>query len=187
MGTISYTGRFDPTPTDDYNTMREMARASEEVKPTNTTAAVLTASEVHHLDSQRKKFMMDLTAHIRNGGSVGDVSDGYHTFNELYHHRAMLFAALCHLNPEIAWKSKQHDDPENNPMYDGMFICGIQTPTGQATYHYDIQPYWELFHCQELETAPAYDGHSPAEAIQCLYDAFCPKSADEGVHDETDK
>ena len=26
---------------------------------------------------------------------MGDVSDGYHTFNELYHHRAVLFANIC--------------------------------------------------------------------------------------------
>jgi len=105
---------------------------------------------------------------LKPGGTIGDVSDGYHTFNELYHHRAILFATLCNLMPDLAWKSKQHDDP-NFPMYDGMFICGIVTPMGQATYHYDIDPYWDLFKVKELERAPKYDGHTPADAIQRIY------------------
>lgn len=98
-------------------------------------------------------------------GKIGDVSDGYHTFNELYHHRAVLFAALCNLYPDYAWKSKQHDDP-NFPMYDGMFICGINAPDGQATYHYDIDPYWDMFDVPELPRAPKFDGHTPAMAIE---------------------
>ena len=94
-----------------------------------------------------------------------EVSDGYHTFGELYHHRAILFATICNQNPNIAWKSKQHDDP-NLPMYDGMFICGIETPEGNATYHYDIDPYWNMFHVKELERPPKYDGHTPSQAIE---------------------
>lgn len=31
----------------------------------------------------------------RYNDSVGTLSDGYHTFDELYHHRALLFASLC--------------------------------------------------------------------------------------------
>lgn len=94
----------------------------------------------------------------------GDISDGYHTFNELYHHRAVLFATICNTYPSIAWKSKQHDDP-NFHMYDGMFIVGIKTEEGYATYHYDIDPYWDIFNVIELERAPKYDGHTPDDAI----------------------
>ena len=96
---------------------------------------------------------------------IGDISDGYHTFNELYHHRAVLFAVICNMYPDKAWKSKQHDDP-NFPMYDGMFIVGIETPEGQATYHYDLDPYWDIFNVKEIERAPKYDGHTPDEAIR---------------------
>lgn len=94
---------------------------------------------------------------------IGDLSDGYHTFNELYHHRAVLFSVLCNLMPDKAWKSKLHDTGD---MYDGMFICGIETPQGQATYHYDIEPYWDMFKVKELEKAPKWDGHTPQEAIE---------------------
>lgn len=95
----------------------------------------------------------------------GETSDGYHTFNELYHHRAILFSVICNIYPHLAWKSKQHHSPEE-PMYDGMFIVGIQTPEGQATYHYDLEPYWGLFAVKELERAPEWDGHTPDEAIR---------------------
>jgi hypothetical protein len=94
---------------------------------------------------------------------IGDLSDGYHTFNELYHHRAVLFSVICNHNPNLAWKAKAHHD---GTMYDGMFIVGIQTPEGQATYHYDIEPYWDYFLVKELDKAPEWDGHSPKDAIE---------------------
>lgn len=93
----------------------------------------------------------------------GEVSDGYHTFNELYHHRAVLFSVICNAHKEIAWKSRKHHD---GTMYNGMFIVGINTTDGQATYHYDINPYWDMFAVKELDCAPEWDGHTPAQAIE---------------------
>ncbi len=95
-------------------------------------------------------------------GGIGNLSDGYHTFNELYHHRAILFSVICNSMPDKAWKSKLHDTGD---MYDGMFIVGIETPEGQATYHYDIDPYWDMFKVKELDKAPKWDGHTPQVAI----------------------
>ena len=94
---------------------------------------------------------------------TGNTSDGYHTFNELYHHRAVLFSVIVRDHRELAWKSMRHHD---GTMYDGMFIVGIETPKGQATYHYDIDPYWDMFNCKELDQAPEWDGHTPSEAIE---------------------
>jgi hypothetical protein len=51
-------------------------------------------------------------------------------------------------------------------MFEGMFIVGIETPEGQATYHYDIEPYWDLFKVKELEKAPKWDGHTSNDAIK---------------------
>ena len=95
-------------------------------------------------------------------GGIGNLSDGYHTFNELYHHRAILFSVICNAMPDKAWKSKLHDTGD---MFDGMFIVGIETPEGQATYHYDIDPHWDMFKVKELEKAPKWDGHTPQIAI----------------------
>lgn len=94
---------------------------------------------------------------------TGETSDGYHTFNELYHHRAVLFSVIVANYKDRAWKSVRHHD---GTMYAGMFIVGIDTPDGQATYHYDIDPYWDMFDCKVREFAPYWDGHTPAQAIE---------------------
>lgn len=96
---------------------------------------------------------------LLNDLETGDLSDGYHTFNELYYHRAVLFSIICNQNKDISWKSKLHSD---NTMYDGMFIVGINTPEGQYSYHYDIN-LWSLFDVKELDKAPEYDGHLPKD------------------------
>lgn len=89
-----------------------------------------------------------------------DISDGYHTFGDLYHHRAILFSVICNQNKARAWKSKLHDD---GTMFDEMFIVGIETSEGQYTYHYHIEPYWDMFNVKELDYAPKYDGHKPED------------------------
>lgn len=93
----------------------------------------------------------------------GNTSDGYHTFDELYHHRAVLFSVIVENFATRAWKSKLHAD---GTMYEGMFIVGIETPDGQATYHYDVEPYWDMFRCKEIDRAPEWDGHTPDQAIE---------------------
>lgn len=94
----------------------------------------------------------------------GNTSDGYHTFNELYHHRMVLFSVICNQNKEKAWKSKLHDD---GTMYENYFIVGIKTEEGQYTYHYHLD-YWDLFNVKELEKAPAWDGHKPEDITRLL-------------------
>lgn len=110
---------------------------------------------------QNKELVKENTKLILSE-EYGKVSDGYHTFDELYHHRAILFAVICNNNPELAWKSELHDTGD---MYEGMFIVGIDTPKGQATYHYDIEPYWDIFNVKELDHAPKWDGHTSDDAI----------------------
>ncbi|WP_436351294.1 hypothetical protein [Escherichia coli] len=39
---------------------------------------------------------------------MGEVSDGYHTFNELYAHRVRLFSSLMHAYAELSWWSRKH-------------------------------------------------------------------------------
>ena len=109
-------------------------------------------------------LMKDALALLKAQEAItGETSDGYHTFNELYHHRAVLFSVIVANYKDRAWKSVRHHD---GTMYDGMFIVGIDTPDGQATYHYDINPYWDMFDCKVREFAPEWDGHTPAQAIE---------------------
>ena len=94
---------------------------------------------------------------------TGSTSDGYHTFDELYHHRAVLFSVIVAMFRGRSWKSLHHHD---GTMYDGMFIVGIDTPAGPATYHYDVEPYWDMFPCEVLDRAPEWDGHTHDDAIE---------------------
>ena len=96
--------------------------------------------------------------------SKGSLSDGYHTYNELYEHRMILFSIICNQNKNISWKSKLHED---GTMYENYFIAGIKTPEGQYTYHYHMD-HWDKFEVLELEKAPKWDGHKPSD-ITRLY------------------
>lgn len=100
---------------------------------------------------------------------IGDFSDGYHTFNELYHQRAVLFAAIVNQNPTISWKSLKHEDGLSCFDSGGKwFIVGIDTPMGSYTYHYETDKYWDMFHCRELKTAPHWDGHTEKDVTRLL-------------------
>lgn len=92
------------------------------------------------------------------------ISDGSHTFGELYDHRAILFAVICNQNKEISFKSKLHDD---GTMFEDYFIVGIETPEGDYTYHYHLD-YWNLYDVPILEKAPKWDGHQPKDITRLL-------------------
>ena len=96
---------------------------------------------------------------------MGEVSDGYHTFNELYDHRAILFSVICNQNSDIAWKSKLHED---GTMYDGMFIVGMNIPGNkQVSYHVENK-YWDIFKIKELFHAPKYTGYTSSDVLEIL-------------------
>lgn len=95
--------------------------------------------------------------------SVKNISDGYHTFEELYYHRMFLFSIICNNNKDIAWKSLKHNSQDETPMFSNdLFIVGINTPEGTYSYHYK-KKFWDYFQVQELEEAPMYDGHMPED------------------------
>ena len=96
---------------------------------------------------------------------VSQISDGYHTFDELYFHRMILFAVICKVYGDKAWKSQLHHD---GTMYNNYFIVGISTPKGQYSYHYHMQ-YWNHFDgVKELPKAPKWDGHQPSDVTRLL-------------------
>ena len=67
------------------------------------------------------------------GDNSGNISDGYHTFNELYDHRNLLFINLC-----LLWYSDRSCGTcwNNNGNYDGYF-CLYFWGNGdkQISYH----------------------------------------------------
>lgn len=93
---------------------------------------------------------------------VGEVSDGFHTFNELYRHRNTLFLALMKTMPHLSWISLKHDDGSG---YDDWFIAGMHLPTGDVTYHIFIG-FWTAAvatGAKVLDRAPKWDGHTSAD------------------------
>lgn len=98
---------------------------------------------------------------------MGNVSDGYHTFNELYEHRHSLFLTLMSCLPSQSWFSRKHNDGE---AYEGWFIAGINLPTGTVTYHLPEGLYEAArgTKAMELPLAPEWDGHSAQDVVYRL-------------------
>ena len=99
-------------------------------------------------------------------GGIGEMSDGYHTFNGLYYQRMVLFAALVKAYKDKAWKSWKHEDGELC-FGGGWFIVGIDTPRGSYTYHYEAKDF-DLFDCEELPVAKHWDGHTEKDVTRLL-------------------
>ena len=96
---------------------------------------------------------------------VEKMSDGYHTFADLYEQRLILSAALAKNNPH-AWKSKRHEDG-SVPFGGGWFIMGFDTDEGCYTYHYELKD-WDLFQCKELDKGKPWDGHTSKDVRRLL-------------------
>ena len=111
---------------------------------------------------KRRKAICE-AAHV---DEIDDVSDGFHTFRQLYYQRMMLFAAIVKQNKDKAWKSLRHEDGELC-FGGGWFIVGIDTPEGSYTYHYENN-YFSLFDCEELERGKHWDGHTEKDVTRLL-------------------
>lgn len=119
-------------------------------------------SETYHMSEDLETLSNRLICALRP--STCKLSDGYHTFDELYEHRTALLAVLAKNNP-LAYKSKKHHD---GTMYDNMFIVGINYDK-PITYHCEME-YWDKFQCKEVEYAPEWDGHTPDDVVQRLFE-----------------
>ena len=110
-----------------------------------------------------------------------EISDGYHTFDELYDHRITLYIALCksiqdwvylsgvrNMAPDgydkKVWRSTIHSDGSN---YDGWFLLGINRKKGeQITYHIPLSRWDETDFAQTLKKAPKFDGHTSTDVLE---------------------
>jgi hypothetical protein len=107
------------------------------------------------------------------------ISDGYHTFGELYDHRIELFIAVLRNKDQMffsmdgspmhkgdIWRSKAHSDGSE---WEGWFILGMYKAAGeQITYHLPIRKWDECDFAEELDKAPEWDGHTSADVLQRL-------------------
>lgn len=101
----------------------------------------------------------------------GKITDGYHSFDELYEYRklynALLFNEWYKQGKYDVHKSKRHFDGEE--CFGGdYFIVVALLPLGQISNHYKMQD-WKLFDIQEHEKALfPFDGHTSNDVIHRL-------------------
>lgn len=108
---------------------------------------------------------------------TGYISDGYHTFDELYEFRKIYNAVLFNTWAS-GWKEGfgvKHDVHKSKKHFDGeecfgggWFIVVAILPTGQISNHYELKD-WELFNIPETEKAKyEFDGHTPQDVLNRL-------------------
>lgn len=134
----------------------------EEIMTSYNETNVQGISEIEH-------FLMGLQPDMR---VPSDLSDGHHTFEELYQYRMVYNMHAAH-----GWlaagvpvvKSWNHSDGE--PCFGGgWFTVQAELPTGQVSNHYR-EKYWDLFRIPEVDRPPTYDDHDPEIVAERLRDA----------------
>lgn len=118
--------------------------------------------------------------------NIGEFSDGYHTFDELYDIRLAYNVALFN-----EW-GRQHRPDKSGRMYlsipvpkhdvhksqrhhdgelcfgGGWFIVVANLPSGQISNHYEMK-HWDLFRVPVVEKAKyEWDGHTSEDVINRL-------------------
>jgi hypothetical protein len=113
--------------------------------------------------SQKTNLILKVT--IDGEESTGNISDGYHTFTELYDHRITLYIALCkELAGLYVWRSKLHSD---GTSFDGWFILGISDEKGkQITYHIPLEKWNDCNFACDRDKAPEFDGHTSQDVLE---------------------
>lgn len=119
------------------------------------------------------------------GSDKSKLSDGYHTFEELYEFRkaySVAFFNQCGSIGELFYNDKDEATPRYR--YDvhkswrhhdgelcfggGWFIVVAMLPDGQISNHYEAKD-WDLFRIPEVERAKyEFDGHTGKDVIERL-------------------
>jgi len=116
-----------------------------------------------------------------SGVETNLISDGYHTFGELYEARKCLNAALFnewakdYAMGSHLMQGARHDVHKswrhNNGEFcfgGGWFIVVAILPSGQISYHYEAKD-WDLFRIPEVQKAKyKFDGHTSADVLERL-------------------
>ena len=92
-------------------------------------------------------------------GDTGEVSDGYHTFNELYRHRITLFIYIAKKYAASGGAVYRFHH------YEGWFCLGLETAHGQISYHIP-ESQWEKCDFAGKERQPIFDGHTSEDVLR---------------------
>jgi hypothetical protein len=97
---------------------------------------------------------------------TGSISDGYHTFDELYEHRHALFLNVMQMVYFVNGKTWVEIDPQTP----GWFLAGFDSDTyGQVSYHLPMRL---VAHAQRYVNVgyirKPYDGYTSADVLERL-------------------
>ena len=141
--------------------------------PAGTTRVkdVIEAGETLKTGLRGTMCTMGRSIELPPGVDVGQVSDGYHTFDQLYAMRMALTVALfndwARRGLYDVHKSMRH---HNNGLCfgGGWFIVCATLPAGQISFHYEVR-HWTKFEVPAAERAHhAFDGHTDTDVIDRL-------------------
>lgn len=131
-------------------------------KPTEET------TETFEIDKNRTELIARIEMlNTLSDDDIGEFSDGYHSFNELYDYRLQYNAAMANLLHKdgryTVYKSRKHSDGEL--CFGGSwFVVYIVLPMGQISNHYHMEN-WNYFNIPEREMAEEWDGHTPENVL----------------------
>ena len=122
-----------------------------------------------HWEEERGEYeakIAELEQELEKAKTItGETSDGYHTFNELYDHRCLLFIAwvISDGKPGYSYWLKEHFKGWD------LIVCNIKG-VGQVSYHVPIK-YRALYEKQlPIHTLEQheYDGHTSTDVLKRL-------------------
>lgn len=90
------------------------------------------------------------------------ISDGFHSLDDLYEHRNLLFIQLCLNSPMPVWIKKEED-------YSGYFCLYMKLISGQISYHIPNK-YRYLVEDRATAHPEQWDGHTSLDVVQRLMD-----------------
>lgn len=156
---------------------------SEKIAFEKRLAEIMHKAAVKEAKPLSKQELMGMNLHYMTQDTFGKVSDGYHTFDEIYEHRCLLWVALlvqanalvelCKNEYGVGWMGQL---PEfiRFKHYEGWFLLGVIAPkVGQMSYHIPMKLWDDCDFAEEKEWD--FDGHTSADVLERISKAFLPK------------
>lgn len=122
-------------------------------------------------DNERLKLIKQLVDEMDNSELTNFISDGAHTFGDLYYQRMVLTSVIAKTLVTIdkpsgkVFRSKLHAD---GTMFKDYFIVVFQTVDGYFSYHYHMDNWDNFYFVKEIPKAPEYDGHTDVDVSRLL-------------------
>lgn len=123
--------------------------------------------------TQQEQEFKELQEHIQyyksKYGTVENLSDGCHTYNELYEHRCRLFMELCRQSPNDVYCVEKLKDDE---WFLLVMIDTLAKKNKQLSYHLPAIHYEECLEFSDLLAQEVwekmYDGHTSEDVLERL-------------------